>query len=162
MRKRLREVAEFHHGSGPGSFANGTGGWEWKAGLPMETGAQLEAKCTPEQICGLEAMFAAQQRLEDMGYAIDIKKVSKQDLSAFESEHEIMAADELRMAPWRVSRDFIDCVNKKCLLYISGPADPTGCKEGFAYLRLPVCAPQYVCLRDQVAFGRFCLTLAHS
>lgn len=42
--------------------------------------------------------------------------------------------DEVKAAPWNLTRGFIDALNGKCLLHLTGPADPTGCGEGFSYL----------------------------
>lgn len=54
-----------------------------------------------------------------------------------DDDGDITAQDEVRLAPWRLTQDFLNCVRDKCLLYITGKAEPTGCGEGFSYLRLP-------------------------
>lgn len=45
--------------------------------------------------------------------------------------------DEVKAAPWNLSRSFIESMNGKCLLELTGPAEPTGCGEGFSYFRRP-------------------------
>lgn len=45
--------------------------------------------------------------------------------------------DEVKTAPWNTSRAFISAMKGKCLLQLAGPADPTGCGEGFSYVRIP-------------------------
>lgn len=45
--------------------------------------------------------------------------------------------DEVKTAPWNTTRAFIAATKGKCLLQLNGPADPTGCGEGFSYIRIP-------------------------
>lgn len=41
------------------------------------------------------------------------------------------------MAPWNTTRAFISAMRGKCQLAVTGSADPTGCGEGFSYIRVP-------------------------
>lgn len=43
---------------------------------------------------------------------------------------------QIKCAPWNTSRAFISAMRGKCLLDLTGPADPTGCCEGFSYVRV--------------------------
>jgi len=45
--------------------------------------------------------------------------------------------DEVKVAPWNTTRAYIQAMKGKCLLQLAGPADPTGCGEGFSYVRVP-------------------------
>lgn len=45
--------------------------------------------------------------------------------------------DEIKVAPWNTTRAYIQAMKGKCLLQLTGPADPTGCGEGFSYVRMP-------------------------
>lgn len=45
--------------------------------------------------------------------------------------------DEIKVAPWNTTRAYIQAMKNKCLLQLTGPADPTGCGEGFSYVRVP-------------------------
>lgn len=45
--------------------------------------------------------------------------------------------DEVKVAPWNTTRAYIQAMKGKCLLQLTGPADPTGCGEGFSYVRMP-------------------------
>lgn len=45
--------------------------------------------------------------------------------------------DEIKAAPWNTTRAYIKSMKSKCLLELSGPADPTGCGEGFSYVQVP-------------------------
>ena len=44
--------------------------------------------------------------------------------------------DEVLAAPWNVTKHFINAMKGKYMLQITGPADPTGCGEGFSYIRI--------------------------
>lgn len=43
----------------------------------------------------------------------------------------------MKTAPWNTTRAYISAVKGKCLLDLNGPADPTGCGEGFSYVKVP-------------------------
>ena len=45
--------------------------------------------------------------------------------------------DEIQTAPWNTTRAYIQAMKGKCLLQVTGVADPTGCGEGFSYIRIP-------------------------
>lgn len=45
--------------------------------------------------------------------------------------------EEIQTAPWNTTRAYIQAMKGKCLLQVSGVADPTGCGEGFSYIRIP-------------------------
>ena len=44
---------------------------------------------------------------------------------------------QVKAAPWNTTRAFIAAMKGKCLLQLTGVADPTGCAEGFSYVRVP-------------------------
>lgn len=44
---------------------------------------------------------------------------------------------QVKVAPWNTTRAYIQAMRGKCLLQLTGPADPTGCGEGFSYVRMP-------------------------
>jgi len=43
----------------------------------------------------------------------------------------------VKTAPWNTTRAYISSMKGKCLLDLTGPADPTGCGEGFSYVKVP-------------------------
>lgn len=51
-------------------------------------------------------------------------------------EIQLKMDDEIKVAPWNTTRAYIQAAKKKCLLQLTGPADPTGCGEGFSYIRI--------------------------
>lgn len=44
---------------------------------------------------------------------------------------------QVKTAPWNTTRAYIQALKGKCLLLLTGDTDPTGCGEGFAYVRVP-------------------------
>lgn len=54
----------------------------------------------------------------------------------FRDPEVLQVDDEVKLAHWRTTADFLLCMQNKCLLAITGPGEPTGCGEGFSYLRL--------------------------
>lgn len=152
IRKRLRDVATFTRGidtetSSRNAFDNGA--WERDRCKDLPTDAALQADLTPEEVCTYESMLAAVQRIRDMGYdrdTFDVKELEEgEDEDATDAgaagtkqrRKKFTVEDELRLAPWHLSTDFLNYVRDKCLLYITGKGEPTGCGEGFSYLRQP-------------------------
>ena len=43
---------------------------------------------------------------------------------------------QILAAPWNTTHHFVNAMKGKYQLSVSGPADPTGCGEGFSYTRL--------------------------
>lgn len=54
-----------------------------------------------------------------------------------DEEMQLKMDDEVKVAPWNTTRAYIQAMKGKCLLQLTGPADPTGCGEGFSYVRVP-------------------------
>ena len=52
-------------------------------------------------------------------------------------------SSKVRAAPWNTTHHFINAMKGKYQLSVSGPADPTGCGEGFSYTRLNPKVCQY-------------------
>lgn len=48
-----------------------------------------------------------------------------------DEEAQLKLDDEVKVAPWNTTRAYIQAMRGKCLLQLSGPADPTGCGEDF-------------------------------
>jgi transcription initiation factor TFIID subunit 1 len=44
--------------------------------------------------------------------------------------------DEVKCAPWNTTRAYISAMKGKCLLDQTGISDPTGCGQGFSYVRV--------------------------
>ena len=74
-------------------------------------------------------MLAAEQRLKDAGYGDKSIFAPIEDVENDE-ELQLKLDDEVKAAPWHTTRAYINNMKGKCLLQLTGPADPTGCGEG--------------------------------
>merc|ERR1712241_1218916 len=88
-----------------------------------------------EQCCAFFSMIAAEQRLRDAGYG-EKSLIAQQD---DDDEETSMKLDvEVQVAPWNTTKAYMLAMKGKCLLQLTGPADPTGpAGEGFSYCRIP-------------------------
>ena len=87
----------------------------------------------PEQCAAYYSMTAAEQRLKDSGYG-DKFILAQED----EDNDELKMDDEIKCAPWHTTRAYVQAMKGKCLLQLTGPADPTGpAQEGFSYVKIP-------------------------
>ncbi|XP_035205757.1 transcription initiation factor TFIID subunit 1-like isoform X1 [Stegodyphus dumicola] len=128
IRKRLKLCADFKR---TGTDSNW---WVLKSEFRLPTEDEIRAMVSPEQCCAYYGMLAAEQRLKDAGYG-------EKSLFAPEDENDeemqMKMDDEVKAAPWNTTRAFISAMKGKCLLQLTGVADPTGCGEGFSYVRVP-------------------------
>uniref|UniRef100_A0A8C1APF4 Transcription initiation factor TFIID subunit n=1 Tax=Cyprinus carpio carpio TaxID=630221 RepID=A0A8C1APF4_CYPCA len=122
IRKRLKLCADFKR----------TGVLKPDFRLPTEE--EIRAMVSPEQCCAYYSMLVAEQRLKDAGYG---EKSFFAPEEENEEEFQMKIDDEVRTAPWNTTRAFIAAMKGKCLLEVTGVADPTGCGEGFSYVKVP-------------------------
>ena len=130
IRKRLKQCADFNRtGDNPNMWYLKKPG-EFR--LPQE--AEIRTIVTPEQCCAYYSMLAAERRLQDAGYG-EKSLCTLEDDDDEDKQREM--DDEVKAAPWNTTRAFIAAMKQKCLLQLTGVADPTGCNEGFSYVRVP-------------------------
>uniref|UniRef100_A0A4W3II94 Transcription initiation factor TFIID subunit n=1 Tax=Callorhinchus milii TaxID=7868 RepID=A0A4W3II94_CALMI len=128
IRKRLKLCADFKR---TGMDSNW---WVLKPDFRLPTEEEIRAMVSPEQCCSYYSMLAAEQRLKDAGYG---EKSFFAPEEENEEEFQMKIDDEVRTAPWNTTRAFIAAMKGKCLLEVTGVADPTGCGEGFSYVKVP-------------------------
>ncbi|XP_003241670.1 transcription initiation factor TFIID subunit 1 isoform X1 [Acyrthosiphon pisum] len=128
IRKRLKLCADFKR---TGSDSNW---WVIKPDFRLPSEEEIRAMVSPEQCCAYFSMIAAEQRLKDAGYG---EKFILTSLEDDDEEMQLKMDDEIKVAPWMTTRAYIQAMKNKCLLQLTGPADPTGCGEGFSYVRVP-------------------------
>jgi transcription initiation factor TFIID subunit 1 len=135
VRKVLREFStHYDQYRNPRTHATEYNVWVWKKKQEL-TERDFEI-CTPEHVCAYESMQAGKQRLRDMGYGQALDREDDNEEEDSDSE-ELKVGDEAKLAPWRLTENFVECVQGKCLLAVTGKGDPTGEAEaGFSYLRL--------------------------
>ena len=129
IRKRLKPCAEFHRTGHDSNW------WVIKNNFRLPTEDEIRAMVNPEQCCAFFSMIAAEQRLRDAGYG-EKSLIAQQDDDDEDSAAKL--DDEVKVAPWNTTRAYILAMKGKCLLQLTGPADPTGhAGEGFSYVRIP-------------------------
>lgn len=128
IRKRLKLCADFKR---TGMDSNW---WVIKPDFRLPTEEEIRAMVSPEQCCSYFSMIAAEQRLKDAGYGEKFLFTPAED---DDEEMQLKMDDEVKVAPWNTTRAYIQAMKGKCLLQLTGPADPTGCGEGFSYVRVP-------------------------
>jgi transcription initiation factor TFIID subunit 1 len=129
IRKRLKPCAEFHRTGHDSNW------WVIKTNFRLPTEDEIRAMVSPEQCCAYFSMIAAEQRLKDAGYG-EKSLLAPQDDDAEDTA--IKMDVEVQVAPWNTSRAYMLAMKGKCLLQLTGPADPTGpAGEGFSYVRIP-------------------------
>ncbi|OTF75547.1 transcription initiation factor TFIID subunit 1-like protein [Euroglyphus maynei] len=128
IRKRLKQCADFKR---TGMDSNW---WVLKSDFRLPSEDEIRAMVSPEACCAYYSMLAAEQRLKDAGYGE--KSMFAQD-DVEDEDLQVKMDDEVKAAPWNTTRAFISAMKGKCLLQLTGVADPTGCGEGFSYVRIP-------------------------
>lgn len=128
IRKRLKQCADFKR---TGMDSNW---WVLKSDFRLPSEDEIRAMVSPESCCAYYSMLAAEQRLKDAGYG---EKLMFAPDDAEDEDMQLKMEDEVKAAPWNTTRAFISAMKGKCLLQLTGVADPTGCGEGFSYVRIP-------------------------
>ncbi|KAL0893102.1 hypothetical protein ABMA27_014741 [Loxostege sticticalis] len=128
IRKRLKLCADFKR---TGLDSNW---WVIKPDFRLPSEEEIRAMVSPEQCCAYFSMASAEQRLKDAGYGEKFIFTPQED---DDEELQLKMDDEVKVAPWNTTRAYIQAMRGKCLLQLTGPADPTGCGEGFSYVRIP-------------------------
>ncbi|XP_059046992.1 transcription initiation factor TFIID subunit 1 isoform X1 [Achroia grisella] len=128
IRKRLKLCADFKRTGVDSNW------WVIKPDFRLPSEEEIRAMVSPEQCCAYFSMAAAEQRLKDAGYGEKFIFTPQED---DDEEMQLKMDDEVKVAPWNTTRAYIQAMRGKCLLQLTGPADPTGCGEGFSYVRVP-------------------------
>lgn len=119
-RQRLKEFMEYQRSGKDQGF------WKVKQGKSLPNEESIRNMIAPEDIALLEAMQVGQQHLEDSGYG----KTVDDD----RDDQDGMSLEE-QLAPWNISRNFINAIQGKAMLQLHGDGDPTARGEGFSFLR---------------------------
>ncbi|CAO1324311.1 unnamed protein product [Diamesa serratosioi] len=128
IRKILKRCADCKR------FGTCTINWVLKSDFRLPSEDELCELISPEQYCAYFSMLSAQQRLKDAGYGEKI--IFAEQLDEDEEEKTTKMDDEVRAAPWNTTKAYLESLKGKCILQLHGPADPTGCGEGFSYVKL--------------------------
>ena len=100
--------------------------WEMQNNEEVPDEAFIQTLLKPEEICLLESMYVGEQYLHDAGFAGDDDEDKDDEDGAYEQ----------KMAPWRVTKNFIQSIQEKAHLQVHGPGDPSGRGEAMSYLKI--------------------------
>ncbi|XP_070491239.1 transcription initiation factor TFIID subunit 1 [Chironomus tepperi] len=128
IRKRLKQCADFKRTGMDSNF------WVIKPDFRLPSEEEIRAMVSPEQCCAYFSMISAEQRLKDAGYGEKFIFAQQED---DDEEMQLKMDDEVKVAPWNTTRAYLQAMRGRCILQLNGPADPTGCGEGFSYVRMP-------------------------
>jgi transcription initiation factor TFIID subunit 1 len=124
IRQKLKEFACYY------KKGENTGWWKLKPNILLPDDDGIRKIWTPEMVCLQHSTLVGAQRLKDAGYgAEDMKEVEGDE------ENESHLDIEVQLAPWTTTRNFIAAAQGKGMVQLFGPGDPTGCGEGFSYIR---------------------------
>lgn len=120
-RQRLKDFMVYQRSGDDQGF------WKIKPGDELPNEEQIRNMISPEDVMLLESMFVGEQHLKDSGYS---KQVDEE-----EDDNDEGASIEEQLAPWNISRNFINAIQGKAMLQLNGIGDPTARGEGFSFLR---------------------------
>ncbi|CCH60486.1 hypothetical protein TBLA_0C06940 [Henningerozyma blattae CBS 6284] len=94
--------------------------WKLKENEPLLNNANARNLISPEQI----------SEVESMGQGLQFK----QDNELFNFDRKLVNLEE-NLLPWNSTKNFISATQLRAMLQIHGAGDPTGCGEGFSFLK---------------------------
>lgn len=103
----------------------GNGLWTMRPGENYHNEAAIRGMMTPEELCLIEAMQVGLRTLADAGYAKSLE----------EDEEDEKKSHEQRLAPWKITKNFIEATQGKAMLHLHGEGDPTSRGEGFSFIK---------------------------
>lgn len=140
-RKVLRRFAQFGRvGEGTWSFDPS----KERPTLPNE--AEIKAMTTLDDACLFDCQQAVLHRLKKIGVwpvQIDAANIHR-NVKALYERHDPrfriarFIAEELELAAWNLTSNFIVSIRSKSILQLTGLGDPSGCGQAYSYLRLPM------------------------
>ncbi|KAL2127784.1 hypothetical protein VTI74DRAFT_10169 [Chaetomium olivicolor] len=107
--------------------------WVLPEGEELMPESEIRSLVRPEEVCLLDAMQVGAHELENGGYEVNDAMFKDDDMEAGDE----LPPDALanKMAPWRLTKAFIDASHGKAMIAVHGPGDPTGKGLGVSYLR---------------------------
>ena len=139
-RKVLRKFTSFDR--------TGDGTWTFDpsdARPTLPTDAEIEAMTTLDDACLFDCQQAVLIRLRGLGVPVqvDMTNLHRNVKALYERQDPRFRiarfiAEELELAAWNLTSNFIDSARSKSILQLAGLGDPSGRGEAFSYLRLPM------------------------
>lgn len=126
MRQRLKEFMEYNRKAGDPD----QGFWKLLPGVVVPDEQTLYKLLPPEHMVLCESMQAGQQRLVDLGL-LKLGDDANEDDDSGEG-NEI----EQSVAPWILSKNFLNGASGKAMLALHGEGDSSGRGEAFSFIRV--------------------------
>lgn len=94
--------------------------WKLKEGEPLLDNESAKKLITPEQVSEVESMNQGLQFQEDNEF--------------FNFDEKLLRLEE-NLLPWNATKNFVNATQMRAMIQIHGAGDPTGCGEGFSFLK---------------------------
>lgn len=120
LRQRLKEFMDFQR------KGDDQGYWRLKSSEVLPSEVVIRSMVSPEMVCLIESMQVGLQNLEDAGYGRAVED---------ENMDETCLSIDQQLVPWILTRNFINATQGKAMLKLHGEGDPTGCGQGFSFIR---------------------------
>lgn len=105
--------------------------WGLRDGEKVMDADTINAMVQPEDVCLMDAMQVGSYEVEKAGFAIDQTDLDKDD----DGENATTENLAVQLAPWKMTKAFLDATSGKAMLKLRGDGDPTGCGCGFSFIR---------------------------
>jgi len=103
--------------------------WSPKDGEIAPDNEQIRNMIGPEDVCLLDSMQAGVQHLSDLGLRRD------DDLNDDDDDDKEGQNIEVQLAPWAITKNFLNATQGKAMLQLHGEGDPTGRGEGISFIK---------------------------
>lgn len=113
-RQKIKEFMKYQR-EGPEK-----GLWKLKDGEPLLDNENAKKLITPEQVSEVESMSQGLQFQEDNEF--------------FNFDEKLLKLEE-NLLPWNATKNFVNATQMRAMIQIHGAGDPTGCGEGFSFLK---------------------------
>lgn len=123
-RSKMREFMSYHKDKG--IWVPGEDGKE----IAPPDYASIRRQLKPEDVCLLDSMQVGHRHLLDSGYNEDGKAGDDDD--AADNENDSL---EQQLAPWQLTKNFLNACQSKAMLQLYGPGDPSGRGEAFSFIK---------------------------
>ncbi|OCK86176.1 hypothetical protein K432DRAFT_376983 [Lepidopterella palustris CBS 459.81] len=119
-RSRMREIMQYNKDNTS---------WEPKDGETIPDEDVLRTWIKPEDICLIDSMQVGDRHLQDAGF-------NKEDIAIESTKEEEGQSLEQKLAPWQITKNFLNACQEKAMLELHGEGDPSGRGEAFSFIKV--------------------------
>lgn len=102
--------------------------WQTKPGEQIPDAETMRKWIKPEDICVLDSMQVGVQHLKDLGLRKDDDEKDDEEIT---EDSNI----EQKLAPWNITKNFLNACQGKAMLTLHGDGDPTGRGLGYSFIK---------------------------